>query len=202
MAEFIRPPPFSDEDFQELHEWLLRRGKAILDCVTLEGFLTAIAIGPNTLSPTVWLPKVWGGREPRFKNIDEFNRFVGLVMGLYNEVVGYFEEDPEAFEPSFFEREVDGQVYVIVDEWCAGFLKGMRLDAPGWKPLKKVRPELLKPMQLFGTRGGWAELEAGGEAAMHAKWSKKIAPAVREIHDFWMPYRLSRRVPGASETRH
>ena len=56
--------PFSDEDFETLGNWLVRRAKGISDIVELEGFLTAIVIGPNTLSPLAWLPKVWGGKNP------------------------------------------------------------------------------------------------------------------------------------------
>jgi len=48
---------FSDEDFETLSDWLGRRGKGITDIVELEGFLTAIVIAPNTLSPLTWLPK-------------------------------------------------------------------------------------------------------------------------------------------------
>ena len=31
-----------------------------MDAVTLEGFLTAIAIGPVTVTPEHWLPQVFG----------------------------------------------------------------------------------------------------------------------------------------------
>ena len=44
---------FSDEDFETLSDWLGRRDKGIADIVELEGFLTAVIIGPNTLSPAL-----------------------------------------------------------------------------------------------------------------------------------------------------
>ena len=184
---------FTEEDFESLADWLLRRGKGIFDIVELEGFLTAIVIGPNTLLPTVWLPKVLGGKAGRFKDLEEFNRFVQLVMGFYNDIVFAFEGDPRRFQPTFYQSKArdpkTGRRIIIVDEWCVGFPKGMRLDAPGWKRLKRERPELLKPIELFGTRAGWAELEAGGEVKMHATWSRRIAPAVRDIYAYWLPYR-------------
>jgi hypothetical protein len=65
----------------------------------------------------------------------------------------------------------------------------MRLDSAGWKPVKRERPDPLKSVELFGTRAGWRELEAGGEAVMHAIWLPRIAPAVREIYAFWLPHR-------------
>jgi hypothetical protein len=65
----------------------------------------------------------------------------------------------------------------------------MRLDTPGWKPLKRERPDLLKPIELFGTPAGWRELEATGDAAMHAAWSPRIAPVIRDIYAYWLPHR-------------
>jgi uncharacterized protein len=188
--------PFTDEDFETLAAWLQRRPTGMCDVIELEGLLTAIVVGPHTLSPMSWLPKVWGGKTPRFKDLAEMNRFMALVMGYYNDIVGYFESDPQGFEPTFYESKAGKSKVIIVDEWCVGFIKGMRLDAVGWKPLARERPDLLKPMQLFGTRAGWKELEAGGEVAMHRRWSPKIAPAVRNIYAFWLPYR--RRMTSSS----
>ena len=38
-----------------------------MDIVTLEGFLSALAIGPELVPPSVWLPLVWGGeKDPVF----------------------------------------------------------------------------------------------------------------------------------------
>jgi uncharacterized protein len=182
-------PRFSQQQFDALGEWLLRRGKGIYDIVELEGYLTAIVIGPNTLSPLKWLPKVWGGVQPRFRDSTELNQFIGLVMGFYNDIALLFDRVPDRFRPTFYESKVDGKRVQVVDEWCMGFLKGMRLDAAAWKPLRQQRPDLLKPLQLFGTRAGWNELEAGGEERMHRIWSRKIAPAVRQIHAFWIPHR-------------
>lgn len=193
--------PFTDQDFQTLDEWLQRRRTGIYDIVTLEGFLTAIVIGPNTLMPMVWLPKVWGGRQPRFKDLEEMNRFMALVMGLYNSIVYQFESDPAGFEPTFYESKDGRKRVVIVDEWCEGFIKGMRLDAEGWKRLKRERPELIRPLQLFGTPAGWRELAAGGLVKMHKKWSVQVAPSVREIYAFWLPHRRSQLPPGDQEGR-
>jgi uncharacterized protein len=187
---------FSDEDFDVLNAWLSRRPTGMRDIITLEGFLTAIIIGPNTLSPATWLPKVWGGRSPRFASEGEFQAFLDLVLRFHNDLVGWFERDPAEFEPTFYVRGEGRDAVVIVDEWCEGFVRGVALDKEGWRPLKRAHPELLKPMQLFGTNGGWLELEMGDELALHAQWSPRIAPAVRSIHAYWLSHRD--RVRGAT----
>ena len=110
-------------------------------------------------------------------------------MGFCNSIVLIFETSPEEFEPTFYQRNIRGRTVFIVDEWCWGFMKGMRLDAAAWNSLKRERPELLKPLHLFGTKAGFRELDAGGADKMHALWSPRIAPAVRNIHLYWLPYR-------------
>jgi uncharacterized protein len=180
---------FTEEEFETLADWLLRRGKGIWDIIELEGFLTAIVIGPNTLAPLCWLPKVCGAGRQAFRDVDEINRLTALVMDFHNSIVLAFEANPKVFAPTFFQSKAAGDTVRIAVEWCAGFLNGMRLDPAGWEPLKHARPELLKPIELFGTRAGWSKLEAGGKAEMHATWSPRIAPAVRDIHDFWLPHR-------------
>ena len=49
---------------------------------------------------------------------------------------------------------------------------------------------MLRPIELFATPEGWAELDAADdEEAMHVEWSNKIAPTVRAIHAYWLPHR-------------
>lgn len=138
-TSLFESPPFSDQDFDLLEAWLMRRSKGI--------------------------------------------------TGFYNDIARWFQHDPGHFEPTFYERRVKGKRIFIVDEWCRGFMKGARLNSTDGKPLKRDRPELLRPMELFGTTAGFRELEAGGEDVMHVKWSPKITPAVRAIHAYWLPQR-------------
>jgi hypothetical protein len=60
---------------------------------------------------------------------------------------------------------------------------------------------LLKPIELFGTRAGYRELDAGGAAAMHTKWSPRIAPAVREIHAYWQAARSGPAIEAPSHSK-
>lgn len=184
---------FSDDDFDILNAWLLRRPGGIRDIITLEGFLTAIVIGPRTVTPAKWLPTVWGGRSPPFRSDTDFQAFVELVLAFHNDLVGWFEGDPAEFEPTFYVRGEGRDAVVIVDEWCEGFIRGVALDPKGWSPLKRAHPEWLRPMQLFGTNGGRMERDLGDERALHAEWSPRIAPAVRAIHTYWLPQREATR---------
>ena len=199
MAKRSEPPlmePLSDDEFEELDDLLLsdNLSEEGMDAVTLEGFFTAIAIGPVTVTPEHWLPHVFGSDPgdpmPEFPSIKTFERVVNLIMRFYNSVIMIFEIAPEKFSPTFYIREVEGKTYTIVDEWCGGFLQGVALSGEAWQPLLDEKPGILRSFQLFATPEGWAELDtAADEAAMHREWSSKIEPTVHAIHAYWLPHR-------------
>jgi uncharacterized protein len=69
-----------------------------MDVATLEGFLAALAISPETVLPSQWLPWVWdlydGEAEAHFEDLDEINGIMQLVMRFYNHVVQQFADEP------------------------------------------------------------------------------------------------------------
>ena len=54
--------PLSDEEFGELDRFLMSDAtpEECMDAM-LDGFFTALAIGPNLVMPSQWLSHVWGG---------------------------------------------------------------------------------------------------------------------------------------------
>lgn len=54
--------PLSQEEFDELDEFLISdlTSEETLTIMGLDGYLTAMAIGPTTVAPSYWLPGVWG----------------------------------------------------------------------------------------------------------------------------------------------
>ena len=148
-SEPLLTQPLSDEEFGKLDALLLSDdlSEECMDAVTLEGFLTAIAIGPMEVTPEQWLPHVFGSDSedpmPEFPSIKNFERAVNLIMRFYNSVIMIFEIEPEKFSPTFYIREVEGKTYSIVDEWCSGFLQGIALAGDAWQPLLDEKPGIL-----------------------------------------------------------
>ena len=64
-------PPLSEAEIDELDAFLTSEATSdeCMDIFTLDGSLTALVIGPQTVAPSVWLPVVWGGAsEPMFES--------------------------------------------------------------------------------------------------------------------------------------
>jgi uncharacterized protein len=107
-----------------------------MDLVTLDGFLTALVIGPRLVAPSVWLPVVWGGtNEPVFESKDQAERIISLLLRRMNMISSMFGENSSGFEPLLYEREVKGSRFWLADDWCFGFIRAMELGHEAWDPL-------------------------------------------------------------------
>ncbi|MEW8133247.1 MAG: UPF0149 family protein, partial [Candidatus Thiodiazotropha endolucinida] len=135
--------PLSEEEIERLDQFLLNRiddqfvaegmDEGIFDISTLDGFLTAIASGPVTIPPSVWLPSIWGDFEPEWENEEAFSEILSLLIRHLNGIVTTLMEYPEDFEPLYLERIVENKTVLIVDEWCEGYHRGTELSPDHWR---------------------------------------------------------------------
>ena len=87
-----------------------------MDIVTLDGFLTAIVIGPKVVPPSEWLPLVWdetGTEEMIWDSNVQAQKYIGLVMRHMNGIADLFQKAPQDFEAITRERVVDGKTIRI-----------------------------------------------------------------------------------------
>lgn len=188
--------PLTEDEVRELDEFLLDAVgiEESMDVSTLDGFLTAIVCGPRTILPSEWMRWVWdrerGEDTPTFKDHDEAQRIVGLLMRHINDIAATLDDAPEDYEPLLLENPNDGDPIPIIDEWCSGFMKGVELDAEGWAPLLVGKPEWMSTILLYGTEDGWEVLEAKKLALdEHKALADGLADTVRNIHALWLEQR-------------
>ncbi|MEM0745780.1 YecA family protein [Escherichia coli] len=192
--------PLIDREIDWLEEVLLKYGKdeSVLCFSELDGFLTAIVSGSYTISPNTWLSAIWGRGDyhPRWTTEKEMTRFVGLCFQPMNDIACCLYEAPGQFEPIFNEREVKGEKYTIVEEWCFGYMKGKSLD--DWSGLPgELRPSL-EVIALHGVEKNFPVLEKmTGE--QFEKSISLIQPAALALYQSCLSVRMSeassRRVP-------
>lgn len=194
--------PLTEDELAELAEFLASDAVSdtTMDIAMLDGFLTAIASGPTRLAPERWMPWVWDFErgKPRFALPPRRGAQVAAWLRRHLEGIELaLQEDPDEFEPLFYEREFDGVTLEVPDEWCQGFLVGVALDAEAWRPLTEAHPELFRALRLHGTPEGWAELDAMEDlASRHEDFLDEIADAVREIQAHWREQARPAASPG------
>ena len=189
--------PLSEKEFDELDQFLLseRSPEDAMTMDTLHGYLTAIAIGPETIMPAEWLPRVWGqedGAAPKWKNAKEEERILNLIMRFMNEVLVTFEVAPKEFEPLFCEHDDDnGDTLIDAEAWCWGFWEGMELRPGSWEPIWKSEvAELMRPLYLLGAD----EIEEAArplveDPAKAHQLALEIEANLPAIYRYWLPLR-------------
>jgi uncharacterized protein len=153
----------------------------------LDGFLTGVVVGPVLITPSEWLPVIWGGAQPEFETQEEMRTVLGTIMGRYNEITACFNSNPDEFGPIFWEGP-DGEV--IASDWAGGFLDAVALRPQSWRPLVEDDRTSILLAPLFLLNG---DIEIAASAAdedeMLAEASNMITPCIAGIHEFWRNYR-------------
>ena len=196
--------PLSDEEYARLDDFLLDRideeedttdkDEGVLGISELDGLFTAIVGGPVAVMPSKWLPAVYGDFEPVWRDEEEFQEILSLMMRHMNGIAGMLMDAPEDFEPIFLEREVEGRLYTIVDEWCEGYLRGVHLALDDWDKGGEAMSVLLTPILAFTEQSDW--LGHTYEADETEKIQQAIAPNVRTIHAYWLARRADQALAG------
>lgn len=190
--------PLSDQEIDRLNRFLLERipeedtaasaenvDEGVLDISELDGFLTAIVSGPRSISPSEWLPVLWGQFEPVWTSKEESEAIVSLVLRHMNGIIRTLTENPDDYEPIVLEVEEDEAMVTSVEEWCVGYMKGVGLAADAWRQGGEEVMEILFPIMVFTSDKGrerLAELDADELAAL----KQSIPGAVQKVHAYWM----------------
>jgi len=190
----------SEDEFHELDQFLLYDvdTEEVMTLDMVDGFLHALAVGPTTMHPKQWLPKIWGTKEmmPPMDSIEQLNHILGLVMRHFNSVIAGLEDDPRVISPRWSTMTYDGdeQEYDDAEVWAYGFVEGMRLCWNDWQPLLST-PQgqaLFRPIALLGEDDFSVDQdELTKTPDMRSELALRIPQAVLDMHAHWLPLRLA-----------
>ena len=186
--------PLNDVEFEQLDEFLLsdETPAEAMDTSMLDGYLAAVSSGPNLVMPSEMLRWVWdaetGEEAAEFNNSHEAETIVGLVVRHYQYVNDALND--RTYIPRIMEREHEGRMVSIIDEWCMGYYVGIAADMAAWAPLLIGRPKLVSTILLYGTKDGWETLkEKSLTADEHEALAESLTESARAIHAFWLERR-------------
>lgn len=175
--------PLTEEELEWLDDILTKYGneESVLDASELDGLFTAILSGPTLVEPQLWLPMIWGGEEhdPDWESEEEFEQFMDLIAQHMNDIADRLNEYPDQFEPLFGTREVEGQEFTVVEEWCFGYMKGVALG--DWSRLHESLHPALQVIALHGKEEHFAELDTFSPDE-YERSIAAIRPAALSLH--------------------
>lgn len=176
--EHLHPPPLVD-------------GVSMLD-----GYLTAIIIGPCSIDPAEWLHHMLGPHGRIGLEGTAQSAAIRAIVARFNAVSEGLAAAPEQCAP-IFERQDDGTV--LAGPWCMGFLAAMTLRPEAWRPLRdlsQIEHGLLLPILLHCTDGDGRSLlgpvRPGPEGKEFLRTAYHDIPlVVLAIRESWMPQRVA-----------
>lgn len=174
-------------DIDALDEFLMS-DQAPLDCMMLpdlDGFLTGIAIGPELIMPSEWMPVIWGGEQVSFDNEQQAQTILGTIMGRYNDILTQIAN--KEIEPIFMETP-KGEV--IAADWAEGFMQAVHLRHKAWKTLLESDQNsgLIVPIAALccDEKGDCLlNIDSETENSLYEAAGELVPAAVLAIADFW-----------------
>lgn len=79
--------PLSEDELAELSRFLDSDAvpDGCMDLSMLDGFLTALMVGPDLTPPSQWLPLVWGDAEgPEFETLEQARKITSFLLRHMN----------------------------------------------------------------------------------------------------------------------
>jgi len=120
-----------------------------ISMTALDGYLTAVVIGPSMIMPSEWMAGLWA-KEHGFEDLNDAQKVMGALMEYYNEVIRKLDGPPENYRPLYLPEDPAEPVSVArAEEWSQGFLRAMKFD--DWTPLTQDEDArvLLVPIVSF-----------------------------------------------------
>lgn len=182
---------------EQLDAWLHTREPTpqVDGASMLDGYLTAIVIGPCSIPPDEWFVHLLGERGRVATATGAVLAAITTIAARFNTISEGLSLAPSKHAPLF---EKAGHGLALPHPWCMGFLSAMRLRFDEWRPLldlNRIDHGLLLPILLYCTdplgRPMLGPPREGPETEQFLRTAYQdillVIPATR---DFWMPERL------------
>jgi uncharacterized protein len=166
------------------------RAPFAMSVAALDGFLTGVAIGPEVVMPSEWLPVIWGEEEPEFADLDEANAVLGAIMSRYNEIITQLDAGYYA-APTLGGADRKAKV----KDWANGFAEAIELGGDSWEAMfVSDEMALLFVILVHASEGEefLAELPKRQRRELQQTSAEAIPPAVAAIAAYWRKRRARR----------
>lgn len=135
----------TDKQMDALERYLdARASQNAMHLEVLDGFLCALITSPSPASPEEYLPYIFGGKMPDFKNQEEADEIMGALKQHWEHIESVLKRNDEYYP--FLYADPDGRC--SANEWAYGFILGMDLRRDAWKEMVEASKKegLLTPI--------------------------------------------------------
>lgn len=124
-----RSGPLSNSQIETLDDFLMSQDNA-MNIEMTDGFMTALICSPVFLTPSEFLPYIWG--EPEFDSTKQAEEIISLIMQHWNDIQSVLSSG-EMLAPFLYEEEPEkDQENTVGKNWAEGFLLGIGVTQEAW----------------------------------------------------------------------
>ncbi|MBW6426138.1 UPF0149 family protein [Rhizobium sp. XQZ8] len=149
----------------------------------LDGYLTALIIGPKFIDPRMWIAEITGPDALNLPMETTEHQAVHTIVAEYNRISAGLSETPKEHRPRF--TKVDDQTFDIFD-WDICFLIGTRYAPRLWQPVLRghaATGDIIAPIRRLGDAKRKATHQDAAE----------VAEALFNIRTYFMPKRVKQK---------
>ena len=189
--------PLSEAELIELDRFLASDATAdetmMIDA--LDGYLTAVVLGPVDIPAETWLPGIWGagpGHAPTFQSAEQGQRILELIARHCNGIRWALNYDPDDIDPIFdtVSFQDKSREYLDGEMWAYGFIQGIALVRDAWQPLfeDSGAMDALMPIYILGGDNPTPEQQSLSDTpAKREKLTEQFPASIGALWRFWHP---------------
>jgi uncharacterized protein len=178
--------PLIEADLVRLNTFLLGLGEDAMMLSELDGFLAGIIVCPELVSPSEWLPLVWGEDGPVVESLDAANDMLGVIMTLHNSIKDSLDR-PNGYAPCLDSDGDDGDVWEL---WASGFGRSLDLRPWVWAHYAEMAVDdpnaksfrCLQLLAIAADTPGGIDLPEQLEQALSGNAGAMLAACVADLH--------------------
>jgi len=178
------------DNMREINTLLKQSGKKTLSQNEVHGLLTALVAGPETVTPSRWMPYIFRNSRSLKSAVKAvwFGRLIELLIESYEDIL--FSLRAGTFVPYLGESPEKADRQVAAKQWATGFLYGMHLHGAKWQESKDenlatlIAPifYLADPEHVGGELGTEERKKLAGKVDDMVELFRYNAP---KIFDYW-----------------
>jgi uncharacterized protein len=183
--------------------WLAKApaSRPVHDLSALDGFLTALVIGPRFVGLPEWIGELLGDHAFHADATTPEAAAMQAIVARYNHLALTLNDNPELYQPLLARRAEGSPKGGAPDAgsfdagpWAMGFIAAIKPRTEDWRDLfdiEGVEHGLLAPLYLHGAHDFGMLSELGFKTdALLKETCGLIKPMVLTIREFWMPKRI------------
>jgi len=184
--------PLTDAEFDRLSDFLDKAGTSGMNIESTDGFLAALICGPDLVSPSEYLPHIWG-EDYTFETTKKASDITMLLMRHWNTISNALQRTlkvPDVYLPVLLEDK-DGVAHG--NDWAIGFMRGVKIHPKSWNAIFETEENTAKMIPFMA----FAHEHDPDPLLRPESWTPKkreellvtMAASLTWVYRFFEPYR-------------